>query len=80
MEKRQLASGIATSEIDEWYSRGIDAGAYGGKLCGAGGGGFLLFIAPADRADAIRKAMDPMMELPVQIEHHRSTLIEPFLG
>lgn len=46
MEKRKLASGISTRAIDDWYSSARKAGAYGGKLLGAGGGGFLLLCAP----------------------------------
>ncbi|MGH7873356.1 MAG: GHMP kinase, partial [Candidatus Binatia bacterium] len=51
--KRQLASKISTSEIDEWYRMAIEAGAEGGKLCGAGGGGFLLFIVKPERQAAV---------------------------
>jgi len=53
--KRELAGGIATPEIDRWYARAIEAGAEGGKLLGAGGGGFLLFYSEA-KAD-LRAAM-----------------------
>lgn len=54
-EKRQLVSGISNDYIDEWYQRGRAAGAIGGKLLGAGGGGFLLFYAdPAFHADICR--------------------------
>jgi D-glycero-alpha-D-manno-heptose-7-phosphate kinase len=51
--KRALAPGITNSQVDGWYNRAMDAGAWGGKLCGAGGGGFLLVMAPPDRHDAI---------------------------
>jgi len=43
--KRKRSSGMSNSEIDHWYNLGIDAGALGGKLIGAGGGGFLMFYA-----------------------------------
>ena len=46
--KRGLESGVSNSEIDSLYRRGVDAGAWGGKLLGAGGGGFLLFMAPPE--------------------------------
>ena len=55
--KRGLASKITNSQIDTWYAAGRDAGAYGGKLCGAGAGGFLMFLAPPDRHDALRAAL-----------------------
>ena len=51
--KKQLAS-ITTPEIDNWYSIGIAAGATGGKLLGAGGGGFLLFYCSPDKKENIR--------------------------
>jgi D-glycero-alpha-D-manno-heptose-7-phosphate kinase len=43
--KRKRSSGMSNSEIDHWYNLGVDAGAHGGKLIGAGGGGFLMFYA-----------------------------------
>lgn len=45
-QKKKLAADITDPEIDDWYKIAVKNGAYGGKLCGAGGGGFLLFIAP----------------------------------
>lgn len=55
MRKRELASGISTPQIDDWYERARAAGAIGGKILGAGGGGFLLVYAPEERHDAIRR-------------------------
>jgi len=66
--KKQLASTITTSEIDKWYQRACDAGAYGGKLCGAGGGGFLLLIATPDHQPQIRSALAELPELTVGYE------------
>lgn len=57
MLKKTLANGISTSQIDEWYDAGLKAGAYGGKLLGAGSGGFLMFYAPVERHDAIEQAV-----------------------
>ena len=48
MAKRTLDSGVSSEVIDETYKRGMDAGAWGGKLLGAGGGGFMLFFAPPE--------------------------------
>jgi len=73
--KRGLASLITTSEIDVWYQRARDAGAYGGKLCGAGGGGFLLFVVPAERQDAVRQALSPLREVPIAAEAHGSQIL-----
>ena len=55
--KRQLSGKISNPTIDEAYARGLAAGAYGGKLCGAGGGGFLLFLAPVALHSQIEKAV-----------------------
>ena len=53
--KRQRSSGMSNPQIDEWYERGRKAGAIGGKLVGAGGGGFLMFYAP--EPNRVRAAM-----------------------
>lgn len=57
MLKKSLAGNISTTVIDDWYARARKAGAVGGKLLGAGTGGFLLFHAPPDRHDAIAAAL-----------------------
>ncbi|MBP9841520.1 MAG: hypothetical protein KBC64_03735 [Simkaniaceae bacterium] len=56
--KRQLSGKISNPSIDEAYARGLAAGAYGGKLCGAGGGGFLLFLAPKALHNQIEKTVN----------------------
>lgn len=78
--KRELASGITNPLIDEWYHAARDAGAAGGKLCGAGGGGFLLFVVPPDRHGAVRAALSELVELPVKAESHGSEIVVPFHG
>ena len=55
--KRKLASGVSTDQIDAAVSRALDAGAAGAKLTGAGGGGFLLVICPAERQRAVRESL-----------------------
>jgi D-glycero-alpha-D-manno-heptose-7-phosphate kinase len=77
--KRQLASAITTGQIDEWYARAMDAGAAGGKICGAGGGGFLLFIVPPDRRACVRRALGELMEVPIGYEAHGSQVLLPFM-
>lgn len=77
--KRQLANTITTDRIDRWYEAAIRAGAYGGKLCGAGGGGFLLFIADRSRHDAIRQALSDLREVPIRFEPSGSSLVLPYL-
>jgi D-glycero-alpha-D-manno-heptose-7-phosphate kinase len=61
--KQCLSPRIAEGQIAAWYRRGIAAGAYGGKLCGAGGGGFLLFCAPLERHAAIRAALSELRSI-----------------
>jgi D-glycero-alpha-D-manno-heptose-7-phosphate kinase len=56
--KKALASGITTPRIDAWYEQARHAGALGGKLCGAGGGGFLMFIVPPEHQAAVTAALD----------------------
>lgn len=55
--KKNLTSGISDTEIDGWYDAGLKAGASGGKLLGAGAGGFLMFFAPVERHEAIERAV-----------------------
>lgn len=55
--KKSIADGITSSAIDKWYEAGREAGALGGKLLGAGAGGFLVFYAPPERHAAIRRAL-----------------------
>ena len=65
--KRSLGCGISNDQINEWYAVARRAGALGGKLLGAGGGGFILLIAPAWRHRAIREALGRPRELPFKI-------------
>lgn len=55
--KKSLASGVSNSAIDDLYSAGVTAGAWGGKILGAGGGGCVMFIAPPAKKEAIRAAV-----------------------
>lgn len=57
MYKKELAEGITNDTIDEMYSRAIKAGALGGKIIGAGGGGFLLLYVPTKKRDRVKAAM-----------------------
>ena len=73
--KRQLASTITTDQIDIWYRRGREAGAWGGKLCGAGGGGFLLFVVPLAAQAAVRQALGNLQEVSMGPEAHGSQIL-----
>jgi len=73
--KKKLSSKITNPFIDEHYSLGIKAGAIGGKLLGAGGGGCLLFIVEPERQDNVRRALSDLIEIPVKFESIGSTII-----
>lgn len=73
--KRGISSGISTDSIDEQYSKAIDAGALGGKLLGAGGGGFLLFYVPLDKQEAVKKALEGQMYVPFKFENEGTKVI-----
>jgi len=73
--KRRLSALIATPAIADIYDRGMRAGAYGAKLLGAGGGGFMLFLAPPDRHSAIRTALAPLLFVPFRFEMGGSRII-----
>ncbi len=75
--KRELASTITTPRIDRWYEAAIEAGAWGGKLCGAGGGGFLLFLVPLERRHQVRLALCDLKELPIRYEPQGSRVLMP---
>lgn len=66
--KRGTGSAISTSSIDELYKKGIDAGALGGKLLGAGGGGFLVFYVQPEYQESVKKAMSDLMYIPFKFE------------
>jgi D-glycero-alpha-D-manno-heptose-7-phosphate kinase len=57
LRKKSLASTVSNSTIDEFYNAGMSAGAWGGKIVGAGGGGCVMFLAPLDKKPAIREAV-----------------------
>jgi D-glycero-alpha-D-manno-heptose-7-phosphate kinase len=67
--KRGITTKISSDSIDTLYKKAIDAGAAGGKLLGAGGGGFLLFYVEKDRQQRVREAMQPLMEVPFRFEN-----------
>ena len=66
--KRQTGSAVSTNSIDDLYAKGVAAGALGGKLLGAGGGGFLVFYVQPERQDAVRWAMRDLMHIPFAFE------------
>jgi D-glycero-alpha-D-manno-heptose-7-phosphate kinase len=73
--KRKLASNISNGPIDQAYDAAMGAGAWGGKLCGAGNGGFLLFCAPPNKHDDIRAALTHLREIPIGYEPNGSRVL-----
>ena len=73
--KRELASGVSTSQIDEAVEAAISAGATGAKVTGAGGGGFLLLVCPLENQRRVREQLAHLRELPISIEPFGSRVI-----
>lgn len=72
--KRTLANGISNPEIDEYYDIAMKHGAIGGKLLGAGGGGFLLFYVPENRQQEVRMAVG-LQQMPFSFDYQGSAVI-----
>lgn len=73
--KRSMGSSISNDSIDALYERGIAAGALGGKLLGAGGGGFLVFYAEPDAQASVRKAMSNLLYIPFEFEKDGTSVV-----
>ncbi len=73
--KRQTGSAVSTDSIDGLYARGMEAGALGGKLLGAGGGGFLVFYVQPEYQENVRKAMSNLMYIPFEFENGGTRVI-----
>lgn len=73
--KRRLASKISNAQIDEIYQAARRAGAIGGKITGAGGGGFLLLYCPSSKQDEVRVALKGLQELPFRFQSDGSKVI-----
>lgn len=73
--KRQTGAKISTNSIDELYERGIKAGALGGKLLGAGGGGFLLFYVNPEKRENVLREMSDLMYVPFEFENEGTRVI-----
>lgn len=85
--KRKTGGAVSTNSIDELYTKGINAGALGGKLLGAGGGGFLVFYVQPEKQDAVKEAMSELMHIPFRFENGGTQVIhytpedyEPLIG
>ncbi len=73
-QKKELTNGITNPAIDDFYTLAMKNGAVGGKLLGAGGGGFLLFYCPKERQQQLKEAM-PLKTLDFSFEHDGSSVV-----
>lgn len=73
--KRGITDKVSTDSIDAVYSRALQAGATGGKLLGAGGGGFLLFYVDPDKQENVRKALENLLYVPFEFENGGTRVI-----
>lgn len=84
--KRKTGNTVSTNSIDELYDKGLKAGALGGKLLGAGGGGFLVFYVESDKQEKVKKAMEDLLYIPFEFEdggtrviHYSPETYEPII-
>lgn len=73
--KKGIGGAVSTNSIDGLYEKGMAAGALGGKLLGAGGGGFLVFYVQPEKQEAVREAMKDLMYIPFQFENGGTRVI-----
>ncbi len=73
--KKKMASGVSTPALDEIYDAATRAGALGGKLLGAGGGGFFLFYCHEEKQPAVRSALGSLREMDVEMEREGTRII-----
>ncbi|MCX7114392.1 MAG: kinase [Gammaproteobacteria bacterium] len=73
--KRQLSTLVSTPQIDVFYEEAMDAGAIGGKILGAGGGGFLLLFVPPERQEKVRERLKSLIHVPFAFESSGSRVV-----
>ena len=73
--KKKTGKAISTNAIDKLYEEGIKAGALGGKLLGAGGGGFMIFYVRPEKQKNVKKVMKDLLYIPFQFENEGTSII-----
>ena len=73
--KQGMSSGISNGDIDAIYQAGLKAGALGGKLLGAGGGGFMLFYVSPERQGQVKEALKHLLYVPSRFDHVGSQIV-----
>jgi len=76
-KKSTLASTITTPQIDQWYAAALKAGAIGGKLCGAGGGGYLFLVVETGRKQAVIDSLSGLVPIQIAMDPHGSRALLP---
>ena len=75
MIKRKLTDKISNSTIDDIYERGLKAGALGGKILGAGGGGFMLFFVEPEMQSRVKRELKDLLHVPFRFDNVGSQII-----
>lgn len=73
--KKQTGKAVSTSKIDELYEIAMNAGALGGKLLGAGGGGFLVFYVQKDKQEKVKEALKDLLYIPFNFENEGTSVV-----
>ena len=73
--KKQFASGISSSDIDQMYALAKEAGAVGGKILGAGGGGFMLLYVPEEKQETVKQALEAYRQIDLEFDAQGSRII-----
>ena len=75
IEKKQLSAAVTNSQVDSIYDKALNAGALGGKLCGAGGGGMILFYVAPENQESVRDALSSFLHIPFNFSNQGSKII-----
>ena len=75
VEKRSLSKSVTTNKIDHFYDKGLKNGALGGKLLGAGGGGFILFYVEGKKIPMFKRAFSSNILVPINMSDKGSEII-----
>lgn len=73
--KQSLSSWVTNREVDHMYEAARNAGATGGKITGAGGGGFLLLFVPPERHESVRQALNKLIHVPFSFDYNGSQIV-----
>jgi D-glycero-alpha-D-manno-heptose-7-phosphate kinase len=73
--KRSLSATVSNNHVDDLFTRAMTAGAVGGKITGAGGGGFMLLFVPPDRQQKVKEALGNLIHVPFRFDFSGSQII-----